>query len=284
MTRQELLTAAQALVNDPRDAQQLVCHVLTISKEVLIAHPDEPVRAREYKRVLELAHARATHVPMAYLLGYRDFYGRRLTVNRHTLIPRPETEHLVEEALRISLLSTLNSQLFIDIGTGSGAIALTLAAETGQPVIATDISKRALRTARATAKALDVAHLVEFKRGSLLEPIKPSYLHGFDTAVITANLPYLTPELLADSPAEVTDYEPSLALVSDHNDGLDLYRELLEQLNARRAEFPKNTIVLLEIDPRQQDAIGPMVHQILPDASVTITPDLAGHPRVVTIQ
>lgn len=262
-----------------KDARQLVAAVCGIRPEELITNPDAPVSSACTRRVRKLAKQRNAQTPMAYLLGYRDFFGRRFEVNKHVLIPRPETEHMVEEALAHASKETL----YIDIGTGSGAIAITLASETGQPAIATDISHKATRVTKKNAKALAVHHLVELKHGHLLDPIKPSYLHGFNTVVITANLPYLTPELLADSPPEVTQHEPNLTLVSDHNDGLDLYRELLQQFKARRAEFPTGTIILLEIDPRQADLVESMIREILPDASITIKPDLAGHPRVVSI-
>ena len=262
-----------------KDARQLVAAVCDCAPEELVTQSEKPVSPRCTRRALKLARNRSEHTPMAYLLGYRDFFGRRFRVSKDVLIPRPETEHMVEEALTYNSKKTL----YIDIGTGSGAIAITLAAETGQPTIATDISPQATRVARRNARPLGVESLVELKRGHLLDAIKPSYLSGFDTVVITANLPYLTPKLLTDSPVEVTHYEPPLALISDQNDGLALYRELLGQFAERRNQFPANTTILLEIDPRQKDLIEPMVRKILPDASITIKPDLAGHPRVVII-
>ena len=239
--------------------------------------------SRTVSRAKAFGRKRAQDTPMAYILGYRDFFGRRFIVNKHVLIPRPETEHLVEEAVRLVSKNSSHHTLFLDIGTGSGAVAVTLAAETRQHVVATDTSRSALRVACKNARSLDVDTLVEYKHGSLLQPIKPSYLHGFDQVILLANLPYLTFELLEDSPREVVAYEPIQALVSDENDGLDLYREMLMECAARRRAFPQNTQILLEIDPRQALVAETMVQEILPHTTISILPDLAGHPRVVCL-
>lgn len=283
MTRKDLVQSLAAILGSRdyarQDAQQLAAHACNCTLEDLIAHPETFVPRKQADLAFKLAKKREADVPMAYLLGYRDFFGRRFFVNKHVLVPRPETEHIIEEA--VSLVK--DQTLFIDLGTGSGAIACTLAAETKQLVIGTDVSRQALRVAKKNARAFGVDQLTEFKRGSLLQPIKPKYLQGFNSVVICANLPYLSPSLLEDSPAEVTEHEPSLALVSDENDGLNLYRELLEQFMVRQDDFPAQTTLLLEIDPRQEQIVEPVIREVLPNANVTIKPDLAGHLRVVII-
>ncbi|PIR47639.1 protein-(glutamine-N5) methyltransferase, release factor-specific [Candidatus Uhrbacteria bacterium CG10_big_fil_rev_8_21_14_0_10_50_16] len=287
MNRLQLIQAiADCLQDRPyalQDARQLVSHACSCSIEELLAHPETSVSGRVVRQAMRLGRKRAKDVPMAYLLGYRYFFGRRLIVDKHVLIPRPETEHLVEEAVRLVSKNLSHHTLFLDIGTGSGAVAITLAAETQQHVIATDISHSSLSVARKNARSLHVDHLIEFKQGSLLQPVKSAYFHGFDQVILLANLPYLTFELLEDSPKEVVEYEPILALVSDENDGLDLYREMLMEWTAKRTAFPQNTQILLEIDPRQALVVETMVQEILPHATISILPDLANLPRVVCL-
>ncbi|NQV11823.1 hypothetical protein HQ524_00515, partial [Candidatus Uhrbacteria bacterium] len=124
---------------------------------------------------------------------------------------------------------------------------------------------------------------VGFHEGNLLEPIWPNELKRHGRVIIAANLPYLSTDMWETSPEEVREFEPKQALVSDSNDGLDLYRELLMQIQSRRDEFPKDLFVLLEIDPRQESIVNTMVNEIFEDATVQIKNDLAGEPRVVIL-
>ena len=257
------------------DARQILMHVTNLSHAELVAHDNELVSRSEQSRALKLAKARSAGKPMAYILNKRDFFGRAFLVNKHVLIPRPETEVMVEEALELANKKTM----FVDIGTGSGAIAITLALESKLPVMATEISKGALKMAKQNATELEAT--VDFHHGSLLEPIWRNELAGHGKIVITANLPYLSESMLSSSPVEVRDYEPKIALVSDDSDGLDLYRELLAQIQARRNEFPSELVLLIEIDPRQSKIVKNMINEIEPSANVEIKNDLAGKPRVV---
>lgn len=281
MTRTELQHVLEAILTGrpyaQQDARQLVSHVSGATHADLLAFPERPVSRRASLRAQHLAVRRGQEVPMAYLLGTRDFYGRSFIVNRHVLIPRPETETLIEHARTL-----LPADLVIDIGTGSGAIALTLALETGVPVIATDTSRQALRVAKRNARQFGVSSPLQWRHGSLLQPIRNTDLVG-DHLIITANLPYLTPELLTDSPFEVTHYEPWSALISDQTDGLDLSAQLLTQLTARRSAFPSHIDLLLEIDPRQAPLISTRIALLLPNSTTHVLPDLSGNPRILWI-
>ena len=281
MTRKELLKELPSHIV-PRDhagddARQLLTHVLNISHADLLAHDDEDVSSFQKSRSIRMAKARSRNTPMAYILRSRSFFGRQFAVNDHSLIPRPETEIMVEEAVALCN----DSSMFIDVGVGSGAIAVTLNLETNRPIIGTDISKRALKIAKKNARKLEAQ--VSLHEGSLLEPIWPNELKRHERVIITANLPYLSEDMWNTSPDEVKNYEPKIALVSDASDGLDLYRELLMQINSRREELPKDLFVLLEIDPRQNDLIEPMLDEVAPGISFEIKNDLAGKPRVVIL-
>ncbi|HJN84761.1 MAG TPA: peptide chain release factor N(5)-glutamine methyltransferase [Patescibacteria group bacterium] len=281
MKRKELLNKLTSLIapsdRSGDDARQILTHVLNISHADLLAHDDKDVSLFQKSRAIRMAKARSRNTPMAYLLGSRSFFGRQFAVNDHSLIPRPETEIMVEESVALSD----DNSMFIDVGVGSGAIAITLNLETSRPVIGTDISKRALKIAKKNAHKLKAQ--VDFHEGSLLEPIWPNELKRYERVVITANLPYLSEDMWKTSPDEVKDYEPKVALVSDASDGLDLYRELMMQINSRRDELPKELFVLLEIDPRQDKLIKPMLGEVAPGVSFEIKNDLAGKPRVVIL-
>lgn len=281
MTRKEFLKSLTSIIknNDHAsdDARQIVMSILCITHSELLANDNVPISQKHRIQARQLANARSRNTPMAYLLKSRSFFGRQFLVNKHTLIPRPETELIVEEAISLSDSDTQ----FLDIGTGSGAIAITLNLETSMPVISTDTSKKALKIAKENAKKLKAK--IEFHHGSLLDPIWPNELSQSKQLIIVANLPYLSIQMWETSPEEVRDHEPKKALVSDNNDGLDLYRQLLTQIKSRQRELPENFYILLEIDPRQENAIAQMVHEVIPKMNVQIKNDLAGNPRVVIL-
>ena len=233
-----------------------------------------------YPDLATSAHAEAFHAlieqrlagqPVAYLTGTREFMGLAFTVCSHVLVPRPETEILVEWALQ-----RLGSGPVVDIGTGSGAIAVSIAALARRPidVIATDVSPKALATARINAVALlppERHSRLTFRDGSLLTPVTGR------ATLILANLPYLTPSQIAENPD--LEAEPRLAL-DGGPDGLDLVRTLISDLP--RVLAPKGAVGL-EIDPSQCPAVESLLRATWPTASVSTLPDLAGLPRHVTM-
>lgn len=288
MTQRELwLELSKTLPNAQAtdDARQIVMSVCGCSHADFLAHPEKRVSMRAVLRARKMAHRRAQNVPMAYLLTSRAFFGRDFCVNKSVLIPRPETEMLIEEALTLP-----TPDLVIDVGTGSGVIGITLALEQSAPVIATDISRRALRVAKRNARRLDAR--VRFLCANLLDhPVIADAVQQASSILVVANLPYLTPALLADSPREVTQYEPRLALIADNNDGLSLYRQLFGQLanghmqcaptpSFRLSTEETRRTILFEIDPRQSDTVRTLAQAFFPNASVDIKKDLSGRARM----
>ena len=255
------------------DAELIVARALGCDRVRLYMDLDRPLVDAELSAIRELLRRRRAREPMAYLLGYREFYGRRFAVDRRVLVPRPETELLVERALLHLRGEGMPAEPHVvDVGTGSGAIAVTLAAEhEGVRLDAVDISEEALQVARANAERHGIAERVQLHRGDLLAPLPPGRRYD----LIVANLPYVAePDLEALQP-EVARWEPRLAL-SGGPDGLDLVRRLLEQLPGR---LRPGGWVLLEIGAEQ----GPAVEELLRAVDlqrVAVHPDLAGHPRI----
>jgi release factor glutamine methyltransferase len=199
------------------DAELLLVHILGTSRARLRSHPEEAASAAQSKRYTELIERRATGEPLAYVIGRRDFWSLRLTVTPAVLVPRPETELLVERAL------ALRHEEFgrvVDLGTGSGAIALTLASERpGWQVAATDVSEEALAIARSNAESLDLKR-VQFFQGSWFEP-----LVGRTFDLIVSNPPYVA----EDDPAmhdPALRHEPRGALTPG-GDGMASLRAII---------------------------------------------------------
>jgi len=248
----------EAAVPEPRlTAEVLLAHATGHDRVWLTAHsPDELVELWwiHYGRYL---HQRIEGKPTQQITGKQEFYGRDFRVTPDVLIPRPETEHVIEAAL------ACNAQDIVDVGTGSGAIAITLALETKARVTATDISSAALRVAEDNARRLNAN--VRFLECDLVPE------GSFD--LVVSNPPYIA---LTDKPKlqrEVRDHEPELALYGGE-DGLDIYRRLIPE--AARVLKPYGWLVM-EIGSTQADAVGAMLSWW---THVEIRNDLAGLPRV----
>ncbi|MBI1908240.1 peptide chain release factor N(5)-glutamine methyltransferase [Candidatus Uhrbacteria bacterium] len=267
--------------NPKLDAQVLLASVLDKGTAYLFAHGEDPLPEEKFTKFQRLVERRGRFEPVAYLVGHKEFYKREFVVNPHVLIPRPDTEALVDVAL--GLLTP--QSLVVDIGTGSGAIALTIAAETGRPAVAIDADPRALAVAKLNADALGLAKRVAFFEGNLLEPLLAES-NGEplgDHLVITANLPYIAQRQYDALEPNVKAYEPKTALVSGI-DGLDHYDALFAQIAARRFALPKALDVVVEIDPSQKQTAPALVRSHLPGAHVEVVNDLAGRPRVVVVR
>lgn len=231
-----LITASQKLESIDSGnfiSNRLLSEVIGKPLEYIYAHPEAQVPESDYQRYMAFVNRAARHEPLAYLLGYKEFYGRRFEVTPDTLIPRPETEGLVGAALRhCEELSevAISSPTIVDVGSGSGAIGLTLAKELPHSTVyATDVSEKALDVARNNARLLDVSNVV-FMQGSLLEPLA-GCLEPNSVAVVVANLPYISNSEYDALPPEVRDYEPALALRSESDDPDALNTLLVEQSN-----------------------------------------------------
>jgi release factor glutamine methyltransferase len=257
------------------DAQLLLGHATGRERTWVLAHPEAVVNPQQAGDFENLLTRRLQGEPLPYLLGRWEFYGLELEITPEVLIPRPETELLVEQAVQW-LRRRPASRLAADIGTGSGCIAVALAANVPDlQVIATDISPQALQVARRNAERLGVADRVDFHQADLLAPFPhapPSY------ALICANLPYIPSRALRGLP--VYGREPSLAL-DGGTDGLDLIRRLLQE--APRC-LTRGGLILLEIEASQGLKALSLAYDAFHKASISLLQDLAGQDRLLRIE
>lgn len=214
---------------------------------------------------------------VAAIIGHKEFFGLNFYVNKHVLIPRPDTELMVEEAIK-TIKSSDEKTLLIDIGVGSGCVPISIAKNIGKEIkiIASDISCHALYVAKKNATRHGVR--IKFLYGSLLSALNRRDLESSTNIIITANLPYLTNEQFQAEPSIWR--EPKTALVA-YNGGLALYEKLLEQTSI---VFPNKKITLFfEIDPTQDERIRKIIKHFYPDALIEIKKDLSGLNRLVKI-
>lgn len=229
------------------DAEWLLAGVLGVERFSVYLGPGRPASAADADRFRALVDRRVAHEPLQYLLGFEDFCGLRLRLTPDVLVPRPETEGLVDWALE--LMRPRTRPLVADVGTGSGAIACAVAAgHPGATVIAVDISPRALAVAAANAGALGLAARVRLARGDGLDPVRAL---GVAVDLVIANPPYLPSGIIGSLPREVSRYEPILAL-DGGTDGMALSRRIIA--DSGRALRPGGRI-LLEIGEDQADPL-----------------------------
>jgi len=227
---------------DRLDAEVLLAHLLEKDRTWLVTHHNETIHADAWNVLIQ---KRKQGMPVAYITKQKEFYGRVFAVNEHVLIPRPATEGLVDMAIRFlsdgkNAVTDLDTEVIgiaralgdysdvsviVDVGTGSGCIAITLALETGKRCIATDISKEALNVAKANAVTLGVAQMIDFKLGNLLEPVRELSV----PFIVVSNPPYIPEDekLMPD----VQDFEPHTALFGG-TDGDGIIRQLMHQAKA----------------------------------------------------
>jgi release factor glutamine methyltransferase len=249
------------------EADLLLAHALGVKRIALFLDPDRPLIDAELGKIRALVERRRGREPLAYILGEREFYGRAFEVNRDVLIPRPDTETLIEAAK--SFLKDGVEGRLLDLCTGSGAIAVTLAKETARACVASDISAAALAVARRNAHRHDAA--IAFHEGDLFAavPVEPF-------ACVTVNPPYIRTAELATLEPDVKDYEPRLALDAG-TDGLAFYRRIADQVQAYLAP---GGAVFVEVGIHQAAEVSALFSASgLQD--VQATRDLAGIERVV---
>jgi release factor glutamine methyltransferase len=281
-----LLAATRRLKESHSDSPQLdsailMAHVLGVSKGWLYAHPSRPLTPEEITAFEELVRRRMAQEPVAYLVGFRPFYGLDITVDRQVLIPRPETELLVDRVLGY-LQGRLKEGAVVrvaDVGAGSGAIAVALAVNApGVIVYATDISEEALAVAAQNVWRYGVGDQVQLIPGNLLDAIPEP------VDVIVANLPYVASADLANLAPQVRDYEPGLAL-DGGPDGLDVFRLFFAALSGPRGRsvLRPGGRVYLEIGWNQGDEVHSMAQAAFPGADVGLLVDYAGLDRIVLV-
>jgi len=262
------------------DAQVLLGHVLGVERTRLYTYPESGITSKEERQFFALIERRAQGEPVAYVVGHQEFYGLDVLVDRRVLIPRPETELLVEAALRVcrERLGVGQTPVVADIGTGSGAIAITLAVEEPRlPYLyATDISTDALEVAELNCRRYSVEQRVRLLHGDLLTPLPEP------VDVFTANLPYVGTQEMEILDADVRDYEPHLALFSG-TEGLDTIRRLF--LLARQSRVvSEGAVFLLEIGYQQREALTEIVREVWPQADVIFKKDYAGWDRLLQVR
>lgn len=256
----------------------ITAHVLKKTREFVLIHAEQKLTSAQLKRITELEMQRLQGRPLAYLLGEKEFCGLNFSVNEHTLIPRPETELMAEEVLQ-DIKSKKDNLEIIDLGTGSGCIAIAIAHKSRRKVLALDISAEAIKVAKKNAKLNEVFSLVTFKQGNLLEPYLESKVPSQKSnLIIMANLPYLTAAQVRQSPS--IQHEPKSALISG-TDGLKHYRELFQQLKKYRIT---DSIVYCEIDDTQGKTMPDLIKKSLPLAQFIIKQDLSGYDRLAIIR
>ncbi len=253
-------------------ARMLLAHVLGCTTTELFVHPDRILSAEEWAAYRQLVARRARHEPVAYIVGHRPFMDLDLLVDRRALIPRPETELLVERAIAIA--TRWPHPRIADVGTGSGAIAIALAIGLPQAeVIATDTSDAALELARENAVRYAVEGRVTFMHGNLLAPL------DMPVNLIVANLPYVSESEYAALPPDIRLYEPREALVAGA-DGLAAIRALLRTASPY---LTADGALLIEIGAQHGEAVRALAARAFPTAEVSSFRDYAGHERIVQV-
>ncbi|MEK7623923.1 MAG: peptide chain release factor N(5)-glutamine methyltransferase [Patescibacteria group bacterium] len=270
---------------DSLDRELILSYILHKPREYLLAHPEPRLNFLERLRLRRLLRQRAHGVPLAYLTGHKEFYGLDFFVNKHVLIPRPETELMIKLALQKILDSRFEIpiSILIDIGTGTGCIPIAIIKTLKHKNIKTfaiDISRQALKVAKKNAKHHNVP--ITFLHGNLLEPIiKDHKLTAMGhKLIITANLPYLTQEQYTQEPS--IHHEPKSALIAPYG-GLALYEQFLQQLQKLLKAYGCQLTAFLEIDPSQSPRITSLIKKYLPNAKIAIKKDLASRDRCVVV-
>ncbi len=274
-TQEEKITAGH---NPMLDAQALLSTALKKPASYLFAHFEDEIAEDKAELFQKYIERRLKHEPVAYITGSKEFYKRKFKVNKFVLIPRPETEIMIDEALKLIDERTT----VIDVGTGSGAVAITLSLEKQIPVIAIDIDHQALALAKINAENLGAEKNISFLEGDLLAPYMAKNINDTTASrtVICANLPYVRIQQWQTLDPDVVRFEPKSAIVGGV-DGLDLYDRLLGQLVEKRKSFPEDLFVLLEIDPSQEISAVRLIEDHFPLATINLKRDLADKPRLI---
>ena len=263
-------------VSAPRwEAETILLHVLGWTRARLYQYLPNAVAPEECRQFFALVAKRSQRIPLQYLLGSQDFMGLSFQVDERVLIPRPETELLVERVL--FLLQGRPNPCVADVGTGSGAIAVSLAVfHPAVEILAVDVSPDALHVAQANAAKHHVTERIRFLQGDMLEPLRDAV--GLATLDgIVSNPPYIADHDLAELQPEVRDYEPRLALAGGA-DGLFFYRQLVQNAGAYLKE---DGFIALEIGYDQGLAVTDMIHNTGEYAHIDLQQDYAGRDRIV---
>ncbi len=260
------------------EARLLLQHTQGITTERLLSALGKRAPAGAADAVEPLVARRIRREPLPYITGNREFYGRRFSVDSRVLVPRPETELLVERALEFASAfghPRGDGLMIADICTGSGILAITLALEMPHAgIVATDISADALDAARVNAEALGAARRVEWLLGDAAGPLRGRF------NIVVSNPPYV-PTAALDAGEPELAFEPRIAL-DGGPDGLDVIRRVIQALP--RALAGSHSVALIEVDPRSSGPAAALARRTMPSARVEVLPDLAGLDRCIEVR
>ncbi len=259
------------------EARMLLGHVTNLSPVRIFTEPDYSLSRKDKDNLKKLIERRLKHEPAAYIMQRKEFYGLDFYVDPRVLIPRPETEILVDAALDFATSRSryLSRPLLVaDIGTGCGAIAISLALNLpGSKVYAIDLSSAAVEVARLNCRRHKVNEQVSLRQGDLLNPLPEP------VDLIIANLPYIKTSELSNLCPEISDFEPMMALDGGEN-GLDFIERLLRQMNDK---MKARSCLILEIGNDHEEAIRGLIHSYIKSTSFRFVTDLNGIKRAVII-
>ncbi len=261
------------------DAEILLAFILKQTREWLLAHDDHELTSRQLAKFLTLISQRTSYEPLAYIIGYKEFYGLKIKVNNNVLIPRPETELLVDEVLKVYHQTTGAKPKIIDIGTGSGAIALALKKSLPKAQIwALEASPKALALARQNAKNLHLS--IDWYKSDLLATLPVKSLGG---AILAVNLPYVAKSEPAKFSKEVRlglRHEPASAIFANENGTAD-YKKLFKAVAALPT---KPAYLIAEIGSMHYKKFLALTNTYFVQAKIELKKDLAGRPRLLIIK
>lgn len=275
-TYQEVLSRASSFLEERGKEGHAILYVFLARKNWTktdwLLHLKDEIPKNEYEQIRKDVFQLLNDYPPQYLLGYEEFFGRSFKVNSATLIPRPETEELVEWCLQVTAKQRNDNLQLVDVGTGTGAIAATLKLERPNwRVSAVDISKEALKIARANSQKLEAD--VKYYLGNTLEPIEEPI------DILIANPPYVSKKEWSLMDASVRQYEPSLALFAENN-GLAIYQKIAKQAQEKLVKEGK---IFLEFGFMQGEAVEQIFQTSFPQKKVQRKKDLSGNERMLLV-
>jgi release factor glutamine methyltransferase len=281
------------------DLELILSAIIKKPREFVLAHPEYTLTNSQISNIKSQIAQRIKGRPMAYILGHKEFFGLDFAVNKYTLVPRPETELLVENVLRKipdTCLAGRQNTIIADIGTGSGNIIISVAKNlknnSKYKYFGLDVSKKALQIAKQNAKRHNLDKKIKFLHGNLLEPFKKNKLpNKFSSFIIIANLPYLSKKIYNSAPNDVKKYEPRSALFSK-KDGLSHYERLLGQIVSLKNDccmlkcLPagRQTTCYMEISPEQKTKMTGLVRKYFPKIKPIFHKDLAQKWRLCELK
>lgn len=275
------------------EIELIIAHILKKPREFVLAYPEYTLRKQQTENIRKNILRRTNHEPIAYILGHKQFYGLDFKTDKNVLIPRPETEMLVDTTIEEIRRKNKKASI-IDVGTGSGNIIISIADSIKKfklPIadyrlLAIDISKKALHVAKHNAKKNKVDKKIKFIKSNLLSCLLKNNLmmKYFNNLIIVANLPYLSKKIYNATMPDVKNYEPKSALHSG-KEGLDYYEKLFKQIkNILSKNYKLKIIIILEISPEQKNKITSLIKKYFSRSKITFKKDLVDRWRVCILK